>query len=55
MSHEQLAQMVGANRPHVSAIMSKFKKRGWIQYQRRKLLIDAKALSEFVGARAKIG
>ena len=45
MSHEQLARMIGGNRPHISTIMSKFKKRGWIQYQGRKLLINTDALS----------
>ena len=49
VSHEYLAQMIGANRPHVSAIMSQFKKRGWIQYQRRKLLINTAELSNLVG------
>lgn len=47
-SHEHLAQMIGANRPHVSAIMSQFKKRGLIQYQRRRLLINTEELSELV-------
>ena len=48
VSHEYLAQMIGANRPHVSAIMSQFKKRGWIQYQKRKLLINTAELSNLV-------
>ena len=45
MSHEQLARMIGGNRPHISTIMSRFKKRGWVQYQGRKLLINTDALS----------
>ncbi len=45
LSHEQLARMIGGNRPHISTIMSKFKKRGWVNYQGRKLLIDTEALS----------
>ncbi len=45
ISHEQLARIIGGNRPHISTIMSKFKKRGWIQYQGRKLLINREALS----------
>lgn len=45
VSHELLAQMVGANRPYVSSILSDFKKRGWIQYERRKLLVDTNQLS----------
>ena len=40
LSHEHLAQLVGANRPHVSMVMSRFKKNGWISYQGRKLLIN---------------
>lgn len=49
VSHELLAQMVGANRPHVSAIMSQFRKRGWIRYQKRRLLIDVAELSGLAG------
>jgi CRP/FNR family transcriptional regulator len=45
LSHEQLARMIGGNRPHISTIMSKFKKSGWIGYQGRKLLVDLRALS----------
>ena len=50
MSHEHLAQMIGANRPHVSAIMSDFKKRDLIRYQRRKLLINEQALAKQLGS-----
>ncbi len=45
ISHELLSHMVGANRPHVSAIMSQFKKNGWIRYQKRRLLIDVERLA----------
>lgn len=48
VSHEHLAQLIGANRPHVSAIMSEFKKKGLIGYQKRKLLIDVKQVSKIV-------
>jgi CRP-like cAMP-binding protein len=44
LSHEHLAQLVGGNRPHVSMIMSKFKRQGLIEYQGRKLLIHREAL-----------
>ncbi len=44
LSHEYLAQLVGGNRPHVSMIMSKFKRQGWIDYQGRKLLIYREAV-----------
>lgn len=40
LTHDQLARLIGANRPHVSMIISKFKKKGWIGYQSRKLLIN---------------
>lgn len=45
LSHVQLARMIGGNRPHISKIMSKFKKRGWILYHGRKLLINAEVLA----------
>ena len=45
MSHEHLAQMIGANRPHVSAIMSEFKKKGLIRYQKRRLLVNEEELA----------
>jgi CRP/FNR family transcriptional regulator len=50
MSHEHLAQMIGANRPHVSAIMSDFKKKGLIRYQRRRLLVNEQELARYSGA-----
>ena len=46
VSHENLSQMIGANRPHVSSIMSQFKKNGLIQYQGRKLLINEEGLNK---------
>ena len=49
LSHEQLARMIGGNRPHISTIMSKFKKRGWVHYQGRKLLINTEALANVSG------
>lgn len=48
VSHEHLAQLIGANRPHVSSIMSKLRKRGLVRYQNRKLLIKVKELSEML-------
>jgi len=52
ISHEHLAQMIGANRPHVSAIMSGFKKRGLIRYQSRKLLVNEQGLAKYVDTEA---
>ncbi len=49
MSHEHLAQMIGANRPHVSAIMSDFRRKDLIRYQRRKLLVNEQALVDQMG------
>ncbi len=48
LSHEHLAQMVGGNRPHVSMIMSKFKRKEWIHYQGRKLLIHREKIAGFL-------
>ena len=48
LSHEHLARMVGGNRPHVSMMMSKFKRRGWIHYQARKLVIDRRKIEDLL-------
>ena len=48
ISHEHLAQLIGANRPHVSSIMSQLKKDGVIEYQKRKLLINVELLAKRV-------
>ena len=50
LSHEHLAQLVGGNRPHVSMIMSKFKRQGWIDYQGRKLLIHREVMEGWLQA-----
>lgn len=42
--HQELAHLIGANRPHVSTIMSKFKKRGWVLYQGRRLVLNVEEL-----------
>ena len=39
LTHEHISQLVGANRPHVSSILSKFKQKGTIKYRNRKILI----------------
>lgn len=46
LSHDFLARLTGANRPYLSNIMSSLKKKGWIQYQRKHLLIDVDALEK---------
>ncbi len=50
LSHEHLAQMVGGNRPHVSMMMSKFKRKEWIHYQGRKLLIHREKVAGLLQA-----
>jgi CRP-like cAMP-binding protein len=45
LSHDYLARLTGSNRPYLSNIMSDFKKRGWIQYRHKHLLVDYEALS----------
>lgn len=49
MSHDYLARLTGANRPYLSNIMSEFRQKGWIRYQRRHLLIDVDALNRTFG------
>ena len=44
LSHDFLARLTGANRPYLSNIMSSLKKKGWIQYQRKHIVIDVDAL-----------
>jgi CRP/FNR family transcriptional regulator len=46
--HEHLAHLVGANRPHISTIMGRFKRRGWVSYLGRKLIIDRKKMGDLV-------
>lgn len=53
LSHEHLARFIGANRPHVSTIMSEFKKKGWIDYQGRKLLINTDKLEAVADRRGR--
>ncbi|HSR67354.1 MAG TPA: Crp/Fnr family transcriptional regulator [Acidobacteriota bacterium] len=50
LSHEHLARLIGANRPHVSTIMSGFRKKGFIEYQGRKLLINMKRMATLTDA-----
>ncbi len=40
LSHKHMAQLVGATRAHVSTILARFRRKGWIDYQARKLLIN---------------
>lgn len=55
VSHEDLARLIGANRPHVSTIMSHFKKQGWIHYSGRRLLIEEDRLREVCASGKRTG
>ncbi len=46
LSHQQLAKLTGGNRPHVSTIMSSFRKNGLLSYQGRRLLLDTQRLAK---------
>jgi len=50
LPHQQLARLIGGNRSHLSTIMSKFKKRGWVLYHGGKLLINVKELEGVFGS-----
>jgi CRP/FNR family cyclic AMP-dependent transcriptional regulator len=50
ITHEHLSHLVGANRPHVSTIMGRFKRNGRVSYLGRKLLIDRKKMEDLVPA-----
>ncbi len=45
LSHQQLAHLTGGNRPHVSTIMSSFRREGLVGYQGRRLLLDTGGLA----------
>lgn len=48
ISHEQLAEMAGANRPYISSLMSTFKKDGVISYKGRYLVIHTNRLKTYL-------
>ncbi len=50
LTHEHLAQLVGANRPHVSTIMGRFKRKGLVSYLGRRLLINRKKIESLVAS-----
>lgn len=49
ITHEHLASLVGANRPHLSMLMSRFKTQGWLSYQGQQLLINVEELERLLG------
>ncbi|HSR68293.1 MAG TPA: Crp/Fnr family transcriptional regulator [Acidobacteriota bacterium] len=46
ISHRRLAAIIGGCRPHISAILSEFKKSGMLEYQGRKMLLDMESLRQ---------
>lgn len=46
ISHRRLAEMIGGCRPHISTILSEFKKLGMLDYQGRKMLLDMESLRQ---------
>ncbi|MGH9340855.1 MAG: Crp/Fnr family transcriptional regulator [Acidobacteriota bacterium] len=54
ISHEHLAQLIGGNRPHVSTIMSDFRRKGLIQSQDRKLVINVSRLKRLTGSKFRV-
>lgn len=48
LSHEDLAHLLGSNRPHVSEIMSEFHKTGLIGYEKRYLVVHRKKLESYL-------
>ncbi|RMD66404.1 Crp/Fnr family transcriptional regulator [Candidatus Parcubacteria bacterium] len=48
ISHEQLAEMAGANRPYISSLISEFKKDGVISYDARHLIINRTRLQDYL-------
>lgn len=50
ITHEQLASLVGSDRTHVSMIMGKFRRRGWLDYEKNRIWIEAEKLQSFLRA-----
>lgn len=48
LSHEQIGQLLGRNRTYVSMVLSRFRKRGWIDYRHRKLLVNQRRLKAWL-------
>ncbi len=49
VSHDELAQMAAMSRPHVTVTMGKLRRRGLVQYERKKpLTVDTEALNIYL-------
>ena len=49
LTHETMAHIVGASRPHTSTVLSELEQQGIVKRQRRDLLVNPQRLAEMVG------
>jgi CRP-like cAMP-binding protein len=49
LTHETMAHIVGASRPHTSTVLSDLEKEGIVKRQRRDLLVNPRRLAETIG------
>lgn len=49
LTHETMAHIVGASRPHTSTVLSDLEKEGIVKRQRRDLLVNPQRLAETIG------
>jgi CRP-like cAMP-binding protein len=49
LTHETMAHIVGASRPHTSTVLSELEQQGIVKRQRRDLLVHPQRLAEMVG------
>jgi Mn-dependent DtxR family transcriptional regulator len=50
VSHNELAQLAGMNRPHVTVTMGRLRRRGLVQYDREgPVRVDAASLTDSLG------
>jgi CRP-like cAMP-binding protein len=52
LTHETMAHIVGASRPHTSTVLSELEQQGIVKRQRRDLLVHPQRLAEMVGVPA---
>lgn len=52
LTHETMAHIVGASRPHTSTVLSDLEKEGIVKRQRRDLLVNPQRLAKMVGQTA---
>ncbi len=50
VSHNELAQLAGMSRPHVTVTMGRLRRRGLVQYEREGLVrVDVASLTDYLG------